>query len=281
MFSMPNAHKTQEKLIMKNVTQQVGLKDSSFGLRMRRLTGRAIRLSGILAALSVVSIDLSAQACPGGVCPPITVTGPTTAGSNILCRGMACANILQGMQAASYMSLDLSDQQAPIGPEDVPVSQTEFCRNLRTSKPVGCGITPAPVPGVNTTFQVYAAQYGNGCGDGSWSVTIANAIAQASLPGYSGNPDAPFAGISFRGACNAHDACYAGQGVRGTCDTNLYNSLAAICATAGSVATTCNGYAHAFAAAVSLGGQAAYTQAYLQQQCALWHKNMETNACPK
>lgn len=223
---------------------------------------------------------VQAQACPGGVCPPVEVRGPAGGGSNVICRGSACAGILSSMQEAAYFDMAY-DQQGPIEPTDIPVDRGQFCANLKTSKPAGCGSVAPPVPLVNTSIATFARDNANGCGDGSWSVIFGNQIAQLLLSSYSGDPNTPITGVSFRSACNAHDACYAGQGVRDTCDTNFSNALNNVCNGTGTVAPTCRGYANAYSAAVRLGGLAPYMQSYATQQCALWHKNMEENSCQK
>jgi hypothetical protein len=238
------------------------------------------RLAIFSTLLLAFHSGVQAQACPGGVCPPVVVTAPTGSGSNIICRGSACAGILASMQEATYFEMPL-DQQGPIEPTDIPVDRGLFCANLKVSKPAGCGSVAPPVPLLNTTIASYINNNANGCGDGSWSAIFGNAIAQLVLGDYSGDPNAPIAGVSFRSACNAHDACYAGQGVRDTCDTNFSNALNNICNGTGTVAPTCRGYANAYSAAVRLGGESAYVASYVTQQCALWHKNMEQNSCPK
>ncbi len=213
------------------------------------------------------------------VLPPVVVTAPATGGGTVLCTGDGCANLLASMQATAYF--ELHDHEPPIGePNDAPIDREEFCSNLSDEEPDDCGSTPPPAPMVNTTLGVYATQYGNGCGDGGWAASIADFIAGPFIDDYSGNPNEPMPGIHFLGSCNDHDACYAGQGNRGSCDNALYTGLSGVCgAQTGEVRDICLGFAHAYSAAVSLGGQGAYNAAGLSYQCALWHKNMENNGC--
>ena len=213
--------------------------------------------------------------------PPVVVVAPSGAGSNIICRGMACASILEELQAQSWYDMQ-TDQQSPIEPTDVPVDRGMFCNQLRGSKPAGCGATPAPVPLVNTTLSSYQANYANGCGDGGLFASIGSFVAEILISAYTGDPNNPMTGISFRSVCNVHDACYAAQGDRGACDSDFPTGLANICsAHSGGVRDNCNGFAHAYSAAVTFGGGSAYASAGAAYQCALWHNNMESNQCPK
>lgn len=230
---------------------------------------------------ATLGFALAAAAQAQTVLPPVTVTAPTTSGGQVICRGNGCATMLQMMQSQAYY--ELHDQMPPLGEEgSTPIDRNAFCNNLRQQKPDDCGSSPPPAPTVNISLEAYAASYGNGCGDGSWSGDIADFIAGAFVDHYSGNPDQPMPGINFNGACNTHDACYAGQGDRGGCDGAFYTQLAGVCGQqSGQVRDICNGFAHAYSAAVSLGGQSAYDAAGAAYQCALWHDNMGDNACPR
>lgn len=247
---------------------------------MNKLAISSVRRAAACTAV-VFGLVFAASAQAQTVMPPVTVTAPAIGGGQVICSGSGCALMLQMMQSQAYY--EQHDQMPPIGEEaDQPVNRTQFCNNLRNDKPDGCGSTPPPAPLVNISLAVYANQYGNGCGDGSWTGSIADFIAGHLVDNYSGQPDRPMPGINFLGACNNHDACYAGQGDRGSCDGAFYTELSSVCgAQSGEVRDICNGFAHAYSAAVSLGGQNAYNEAGAAYQCALWHDNMEDNACPK
>lgn len=247
---------------------------------MKKLAISFVRRAAAHAAV-VLGLGLAGAAQAQTVLPPVVVTAPTTSGTNVICSGEGCAMMLQAMQSQAFF--ELHDYMPPIGEEgDTPINRTEFCNNLRGSKPSGCGSTSPPVPLVNISLAAYASTYGNGCGDGSWSGGIVDFIAGLLVEDYSGDPNEPMPGIHFQGACNNHDACYAGQGDRGGCDAAFYTELSGLCnLQSGAVRDTCNGFAHAYSGAVGLGGQNAYNQAGQAYQCALWHNNMENNACPK
>ncbi|HSX59955.1 MAG TPA: hypothetical protein VLF18_07130 [Tahibacter sp.] len=235
----------------------------------------------IVRSLAVAGLALAASVQAQTVMPPVTVTAPTTGGGTVICSGNGCAMMLQMMQSQAYY--ELHDQMPPLGEEsNTPIDRNTFCGNLRSQKPEGCGASPPPAPLVNISFDAFANSFGNGCGDGSWAGDIADLIAGTLVDHYSGDPNRPMSGINFTGACNVHDACYAGQGDRGGCDGGFYTQLSGVCsAQSGEVRDICNGFAHAYSAAVSLGGQDAYDQAGQAYQCALWHDNMDDNSCPR
>src|SRR5690606_13153660 len=101
--------------------------------------------------------------------------------------------------------------------------------NLNARKPSGCSANnPPPSPGVDVPGQ--SAWQPNGCGTGGIGTWFQDAILEVvASQSYSGNIHAPYPGISFRSACDAHDQCWAAGGVRHVCDNNFRDSMESAC----------------------------------------------------
>ena len=105
----------------------------------------------------------------------------------------------------------------------------------------------------------------------------------AAIPGFSGNMNEPYYGVSFLDACNAHDSCYSTNPKKADCDRDFMIGLTAQCDshTSGSAHNQCMSYVGMYHFAVSEYGDSAYGAAQAAQQCAAWHFDMAINACPK
>lgn len=92
-------------------------------------------------------------------------------------------------------------------------------------------------------------------------------------------------GVNFRSACNQHDTCYALQSPRQTRDTAFAGKLNAICRnstlTGSPGRNTCMGFANAYSGAVRLYGNSTYQDAGHERARAVWHREMDSNPCPK
>jgi hypothetical protein len=165
--------------------------------------------------------------------------------------------------------------------EALPISKDKFCRQMKERRPSQCGVTMPRVPG-------YSANYrGNGCGPSTWGQNtrdFVSALAQAGIGEFSGQLDAPFPGVSFRAACDAHDACYATlAGSQAECDSQFGADMRQSCSEtlSGQPFAVCDNMRAAYQSAVHLVGASAYAAGQSEAQCAQWHFEMEVNQCPK
>lgn len=133
------------------------------------------------------------------------VEGVRIDGRTVLCTGTQCADVLRGLQIAALAEpLPYEDTL----PDTEPAVDGEaFCENLSDARPSGCSASnPPPSPGI--TVPGRQPWQANGCGTGGFANLFVDAILTLSAnTHYSGNLDAPFAGVSFRGACDGHDQC--------------------------------------------------------------------------
>ncbi len=229
------------------------------------------------------SAPATAQSCPNGVCPPVVVTAPRQGGGTVVCYGMDCAGILGQL---SWQPPYLPNVDSL--PEDTGVDGEEFCDQLSDQRPDGCEASGANVPwapGINTSPEIYAAMYANGCGDGSLAFHAANLWAGQTIGGYTGNPDEPLPGLVIRDVCNLHDACYAGNGSKPACDAAFGSALEARLASQyvpGSAAYQfASDVVSAYSAAVGLLGTSAFENAASAYRCAVWNANMDANQCAR
>jgi hypothetical protein len=243
-------------------------------IEFKRNIGKFI--SGIVAAALLSGVDVHAQT----VVPPVIVNAP----GNILCSGAACVDLVHQMQMIVFGNLIQTDQMEPVGVEDMVIDHAQFCRNLKDGKPPNCATAPI-VPGVNYSPLQYAADYhSEGCHYGNWAGIFTQAISDAGLPGYNGNPDQPLTGVNFQVDCATHRACYASQSGRNACDAQFHDMMLSTCAHAspsGHPSAACGRFAAAYRVAAELDGQGAYTAGSPAHQCAMWHRDMEQNHCPK
>ena len=163
-------------------------------------------------------------------------------------------------------------------PDDLPLNGAQFCANLATRQPQGCSLSnPPPSPSIAVPGQTDWQP--NGCGTGGWfEHAILNVTTSNS---YSGDINAPYEGVSFLSACNAHDTCWAVGGARGACDNAFQQSTQNACAPVADPNGTCSGFASLYHGAVSTTNSSdnAYANAVANRQCALWARDMRENDC--
>lgn len=218
----------------------------------------------VLASLALTEIALAQPTMP-----TIPVTG-FTGGGRVLCRADECHSIMMDLREFSPRTRMNPETGAP------EIEREEFCDNLRTQRPEQCGNTAPPVPFIGSNFVP------NGCGSTLSTVGDLTESILRHLEGFSGNPDEPYPGVSFAGACNNHDSCYTSLGaVRGDCDAMFRNDVTAACYSSGPPAATCLNFAAIFATGVSVGGQSSFNNGQAQAQCAQWHQDMEANQCSR
>lgn len=231
-----------------------------------------------VAALSAACFGLYATV----TFPPIIVTAPRIGGGTVVCRGEACAGVLQSLQeTGGSKGGDQSDHENPT--EDIPVNPAALCANLNANKPSNCSLSnPPPSPGITVPGQTPWAP--NGCGTGGIGSWFQDAILEiANSQSYSGDIHEPYAGVSFRAACDAHDACWASGGGRGQCDLAFWNQTLSACThlSNNNALNTCTGFANGYHYAVSTtnGSHSAYATSTANRQCALWSSDMRENGC--
>lgn len=242
----------------------------------------------VASALFMASAGTAtAQFCPNGVCPPVTVTAPRVGGGTVVCYGSDCADMLRGMQEFSHFQAEVLAI-----PVDSPgaVDKSEFCNELKNKNPNGnsCpagGPTVPRVPGYGISRDQYANTMANGCGDGSAAFVAANLMARVTVTGYTGDPNQPYPGLHLQDICNAHDACYAAQAGRGACDGAFDSALETrvndLYTRGQDPHRNALNVARAYAAAVGLKGTSAYEKASADYRCAAWNASMDANQCPR
>lgn len=121
---------------------------------------------------------------------------------------MGCAGVVDALRQERVNYL-MQMQQPLLEPEEIELSQAQVCQRLKTKRPNNCSQnSPPPSPGITVTGM--SPWQPNGCGTGgvgSWFQDFV--LERAAGQSYSGNLDSPYAGVSFRGACDSHDQCWA------------------------------------------------------------------------
>lgn len=211
-----------------------------------------------------------------GTLATVHAWGTTIDGWTVLCSGSGCSNYLLGVGGTPYHTNQ--PEMGEGGGGDLSVTKGQFCAALKSQKPSGCSLaSPPPSPGI--VIPGKPAWKANGCGTGPLSnVFLDAALTLSSSQSYSGNLDAPYTGVNFLSACNAHDRCYAMAGGKQACDTQFNSAMETACGAAGA---NCIAWAHAYHGAVGVtnAAQSAYNQAEAGRVCALWAKDMRTNQC--
>ena len=229
-----------------------------------------------VAALSAACFGLY----PTVTFPPIIVTAPRIGGGTVVCRGEACAGVLQSLQeTGGSKGGDQSDHENPT--EDIPVNPAALCANLNANKPSNCILSnPPPSPGI--TVPGRPPYQTNGCGTGK----IANlfldlALTISTKPYYSGDFQSPYPGISFRAACDGHNQCWGSGGDKNVCDFNFRSEMISACGGESASNNNCLGFSGLYHGAVSNTGAALSTYNSVQQDrsCALWASDMRENGC--
>ena len=205
--------------------------------------------------------------------PRILVTARAGDGGMLSCVGSACAGVISGMTVRSPYQTELT-LEAETG-----LDRADFCAALKSKQPANCNSSnPPSTPGLDPNWQP------NGCGTGGMSNLLLDSGMEVLLSDtYSGNFQAPYPGVSFRSACDAHDACWGVAGSRAVCDTAFHNAMEAACGVVSQAAarTTCNGFASAYFSAVAITniGNSNYQRATENRRCALWAQDVKANGC--
>lgn len=213
--------------------------------------------------------------------PPVIVEGIRIDGRRVLCTGTQCADVLRDMQMA--VMAEPLPYEATLPDTDPTVDGEAFCENLADARPSGCSASnPPPSPGI--TVPGKQPWQANGCGTGGFANLFADVILTlASSNYYSGNLDAPYPGVGFRGACDGHDQCWAMAGEREACDRSFQRSMESACDQLGEANArgACYGFAGLYRGAVSStnASDAAYQNSIKARACALWANDMRENGC--
>lgn len=112
--------------------------------------------------------------------------------------------------------------------------------------------------------------------------TFADAFLEvAARPTYSSDFQAPYPGVSFRAACDAHDLCWASGGARGVCDVNFRMDMEVACGGAHPSNNACLGFQGIYHFAVANTGPAntTYNNSLAERSCALWASDVRENNC--
>ena len=179
------------------------------------------------------------------------------------------------------MQFEWQLEHATLPADDITLDKTLFCNRLKQLRPTGCSSTQAPsAPIFDPLWQ------GIGCGPVSvpnWARNLTSVYLNNISPNYSGDLDAPFPGVSFLDACNAHDRCYSISANQYACDGAFQASMNAACgdSISGNSFVICSAFAATYFGAVVQFGKGAYNEAQRVQQCAAWHFEMSANGCPK
>lgn len=238
---------------------------------MKRPALRIYVLLGLLGAMF-------ASATPTTNGPSVLVQGTRIGGGTIICRGEACAGVLSSMMGSPVNHVELP----PLADDgSVAVSGPQFCANLRAAKPSGCNASnPPPSPGIYVPGR--APFEANGCGTGRLSSLFADvALEIIARPTYSGDFQAPYPGVSFAAACNAHDTCWAAGSMRSVCDYNFRSDMIAACGGDHPSNNTCLGFSGIYHGAVTNTGASlnAYNSSVAERACAVWASDVRENQC--
>lgn len=231
------------------------------------------------AVLAVVLFLSSSFECAGQTPPPnidtVQVLGQRVGGGAYYCMGVQCSQSYN--QAALQTYMQYQAMYASIPDEELPVEPSLFCSILKNKKPSGCdAINPPIVPGINLNWQP------NGCGTGPIEDWVYAQGLGALNSSFSGNLDAPYAGVSFLSACNSHDRCYGLGSVRESCDIDFRDAMQSSCDAFSDPGAyqTCSSFVSTYHAAVSSNfGTSAYNNAQADLRCAVWVKDMKENQC--
>lgn len=211
--------------------------------------------------------------------PPVIVTGTRIGGGDIICRGDDCASVLADLQNQAKGDMEYEVSLPP--DYDVPIDMTKMCAALKASKPANCSYSsPPPSPGISVPGQL--AYQPNGCGTGKMANVFADAFLEiATRPTYSGDLQAPYPGVSFRGACNGHDVCWASGNPKSDCDYAFRADMIAACGGDSAANNVCIGFSGLYHGAVTNTGpaQTAYNSSMADRTCALWASDMRENGC--
>lgn len=208
---------------------------------------------------------------------PVKVTAPRMGGGQFSCHGTACSSAVNQESFAAHQRFLEENARYPDEPPEL--DQDRVCRAMHTSRPSNCDYgSPPSVPGFSPGWVP------NGCGTGpraNWFLD--RALSQSNSSSYSGDLNAPFAGVSFLAACNSHDACWGSAMHRASCDIQFGEALTSACSGQATPESynVCVGYAEMYHGAVSTtnGSNEAYARAVNENSCAAWVYDMKANGC--
>ncbi len=242
-----------------------------------QMAGESLIIRLIVLALLTVLL-LAAHASVSNTLPTVTVVGKKPDGGPLTCSSGSCFDTAQEETARAFQ--EWLTMYAVMPEEELPLDGAQFCSTLKAKKPSGCNLnSPPSAPGYDQNWQP------NGCGTPGrqWMIHIALSITHTE--NYSGDPNAPHAGVSFLAACNAHDRCWGSGFDRTFCDTQFGDNVRAQCDTVSSSSGwgTCRGFASAYHAAVSPNdfSNPKYAASVWKAQCAGWAHDMQANNCPQ
>lgn len=207
--------------------------------------------------------------------PPVKVTAPKVGGGDFTCTGTACSSAMNTEQLAAH--LKFMKEHASMPEEPLAISSEKFCPALRKNRPKNCsGNKPPYTPDYTPNWSP------NGCGTGPLSNWFLSRILNSASSHYSGDLNAPYRGVSFERACNAHDLCWGRAGDRAICDRSFRTMMMSACDTLDSAAgNTCTGFAglyHSVVASTDVG-DAHYARSAEAYECASWMHDMNANGC--
>lgn len=210
----------------------------------------------------------------------IVVVGQRVDGGALTCMSGPCFDTAQAQAAQALLEYQRMYQTFP--QDELPLDAGKFCRALGAKQPANCSVgSPPPSPGIHVPGQ--PAYQPNACGTGWLNRLAANAALRAYSEQFSGDVDAPYPGVSFLGACNAHDTCWASGGSRGTCDSAFSTQTLGACSRLPGAAerNACNGFSNLYHSMVtnSRVSDANYEAALGKRRCSTWARDMRENGC--
>lgn len=236
------------------------------------MSARALRCFAFAMAIVVLLAPRHALADDPTDLPAVVVKGTaiTTEGLLIACYTDTCNDLIPLSTAiVSGEMAEITNVGSGV------VDKEKFCKNLAGNQPPGCSASSPPsVPGFDPSW------VGNGCGDGSFAIILADAVVGHAIPGYSGDLDHPLPGISFYAACQRHDMCYGSMGSsKTTCDNDFKSALSYVCSSNSNYGFSCSLLTSIYYNAVKYLGSSNFNAAQGEVACASWALEMEVNQC--
>lgn len=227
----------------------------------------------ILLTLGIVAVA-NAEDPPVNL-PRVVVVGSSD-GGQIICYGYDCADALASLMPAIP---PLATEMDAISDQGSTYDREEFCEALEAKEPSGCDLSDPP-----STADTDPAWQPNGCGTSGFVNTLMQIGIMALVPDdFAGNYNAPYSGISFLAACNAHDQCYSMAFDKAFCDERFGDNMEAACGAVTDSAgySVCAGLAGMYKGAVASTtfGADAYASSFSDHTCAVWAKDMKANGC--
>lgn len=206
--------------------------------------------------------------------PRVVATGTFDNGGIAFCFSAGCGLAMVGSTERNgdlALEESLDSEQA--------IDHEAFCKALKAKRPSNCDAgDPPSTPGLDPGWQP------NACGTGGASnLLLDSGMHVVYSDNYSGDFNAPYPGISFKTACDAHDLCWGVAGDRANCDANFDAAMRAACGVLVSPSsnTVCNGFAGAYFSAVATTniGNQNYAASVAARACAIWAYEIKINGC--